>query len=392
MSKRIGIEVSLGVSEAVKLANVDCIAAYPITPQTHIVEHLSEIVANGELDAEFIPVESEHSAMSVCCGCSAAGARTYTATSSQGLALMNEIVFIVPSLRLPIVMTVADRSLSGPISIWNDHTDVMSVRDCGWIQFFVENGQEAFDAHLQAFKIAEDKRVLLPVMVHMDGFILTHMIEPIEFLEKEEVNKFLLDRYYPEIQLNPEKPVTMGPVGIPEIYTEAKKAHDHVLQNSKQVILEVWKEFGDIFGRYFNPVETYKIEDAEIVVLTMGSYGETATVAIDELRKEGEKAGLIKLRLWRPFPFEEFLNSVSHVKGIGVVDRAITFGTSGGPVGIEIKNALYDINDKPVVTDFIAGLAGRDVKIDDFKYIYFQTKEAVKKGKSLPYQFIGVRG
>ena len=306
MSKRIGIEVSLGVSEAVKLANVDCIAAYPITPQTHIVEHLSEIVANGELDAEFIPVESEHSAMSVCCGCSAAGARTYTATSSQGLALMNEIVFIVPSLRLPIVMTVADRSLSGPISIWNDHTDVMSVRDCGWIQFFVENGQEAFDAHLQAFKIAEDKRVLLPVMVHMDGFILTHMIEPIEFLEKEEVNKFLLDRYYPEIQLNPEKPVTMGPVGIPEIYTEAKKAHDHVLQNSKQVILEVWKEFGDIFGRYFNPVETYKIEDAEIVVLTMGSYGETATVAIDELRKEGEKAGLIKLRLWRPFPFEEF--------------------------------------------------------------------------------------
>ena len=375
MSKRIGIEVSLGVSEAVKLANVDCIAAYPITPQTHIVEHLSEIVANGELDAEFIPVESEHSAMSVCCGCSAAGARTYTATSSQGLALMNEIVFIVPSLRLPIVMTVADRSLSGPISIWNDHTDVMSVRDCGWIQFFVENGQEAFDAHLQAFKIAEDKRVLLPVMVHMDGFILTHMIEPIEFLEKEEVNKFLLDRYYPEIQLNPEKPVTMGPVGIPEIYTEAKKAHDHVLQNSKQVILEVWKEFGDIFGRYFNPVETYKIEDAEIVVLTMGSYGETATVAIDELRKEGEKAGLIKLRLWRPFPFEEFLNSVSHVKGIGVVDRAITFGTSGGPVGIEIKNALYDINDKPVVTDFIAGLAGRDVKIDDFKYIIFKLKK-----------------
>jgi len=375
MSKRIGIEVSLGVSEAVKLANVDCIAAYPITPQTHIVEHLSEIVANGELDAEFIPVESEHSAMSVCCGCSAAGARTYTATSSQGLALMNEIVFIVPSLRLPIVVTVADRSLSGPISIWNDHTDVMSVRDCGWIQFFVENGQEAFDAHLQAFKIAEDKRVLLPVMVHMDGFILTHMIEPIEFLEKEEVNKFLLDRYYPEIQLNPEKPVTMGPVGIPEIYTEAKKAHDHVLQNSKQVILEVWKEFGDIFGRYFNPVESDKIEDAEIVVLTMGSYGETATVAIDELRKEGEKAGLIKLRLWRPFPFEEFLNSVSHVKGIGVVDRAITFGTSGGPVGIEIKNALYDINDKPVVTDFIAGLAGRDVKIDDFKYIVFKLKK-----------------
>ncbi len=392
MAKRVGIEVSLGVSEAVKLANVDCIAAYPITPQTHIVEHLSEIVADGELDAEFIPVESEHSAMSVCCGCSAAGARTYTATSSQGLALMNEIVNIVPSLRLPIVMTTADRSLSGPISIWNDHTDAMSIRDCGWIQYFVENGQEAFDAHLQAFKIAENKDVLLPVMVHMDGFILTHMIEPIEFLEQNEVEKFLNLNYEPQIQLNPEKPVTMGAVGIPEIYTEAKKVNDFVLQESKKVILDVWKEFGDLFGRYFNPVETYKSEDADILIFVMGSYGETAKLAIDELRKEGEKAGLIKLRLWRPFPFEEFLDATSNCKGIGVVDRAVTYGTAGGPVGIEIRSALYEIEDKPVVTDFIAGLAGRDVTINDFKYIYFQTKEAVNKGKSLPYQFIGVRG
>jgi pyruvate ferredoxin oxidoreductase alpha subunit len=391
MSKRVGIEVSLGVSEAVKLANADCIAAYPITPQTHIVEHLSEIVANGELDAEFIPVESEHSAMSVCCGCSATGARTYTATSSQGLALMNEIVFIVPSLRLPIVMTVADRSISGPISIWNDHTDAMSVRDCGWIQFFVENGQEAFDAHLQAFKIAEDKRVLLPVMVHMDGFILTHMIEPIEFLEKNEVERFLSDKYEPAIQLNPEKPVTMGPVGIPEVYTEAKKVQDYVLHQSKKVILEVWKEFGDMFGRYFNPVETYKVDDAEVVLLTMGSYGETASLAVDELRKEGKKAGLIKLRLWRPFPFEEFFSTISHIKGIGVVDRAITYGTTGGPVAIEIRNVLYDVENKPVVTDFIAGLAGRDVTINDFKYMYEQTEKAVNTGKALPYQFIGVR-
>ncbi len=392
MAKRVGIEVSLAVSEAVKLANVDCIAAYPITPQTHIVEHLSEIVANGEVDAEFIPVESEHSAMSVCCGCSAAGARTYTATSSQGLALMNEIVFIVPSLRLPIVMTVADRSLSGPISIWNDHTDAMSVRDCGWIQFFVENGQEAFDAHLTAFKIAEDKRVLLPVMVHMDGFILTHMIEPIEFLEQSDVDTFLNNKYEPVIQLNPEKPVTMGAVGIPEIYTEAKKAHDVTLHNSKEVILEVWDEFASKFGRKFSPVETYKTDDADIVLLTMGSYGETAQIAIDELRKEGEKAGLIKLRLWRPFPLEEFTNAVSHLKGIGVVDRAVTYGTTGGPLGIEIRNALYDNDKKIVVSDFIAGLAGRDVTINDFKYMFFKTKEAVSKGKALPYQFIGVRG
>ena len=392
MPKTLAITGAAAVAHAMRQINPDVVAAYPITPQTHIVEHLSEIVANGEVDAEFIPVESEHSAMSVCCGCSAAGARTYTATSSQGLALMNEIVFIVPSLRLPIVMTVADRSLSGPISIWNDHTDAMSVRDCGWIQFFVENGQEAFDAHLTAFKIAEDKRVLLPVMVHMDGFILTHMIEPIEFLEQKEVDKFLNDKYEPAIQLNPEKPVTMGAVGIPEIYTEAKKAHDVALHNSKDVIIEVWNEFAEIFGRKFNPVETYKAEDAEVVLITMGSYGETAKIAIDELRKEGEKAGLIKLRLWRPFPEEEFVNIVKGFKGIGVVDRAITYGTTGGPLAIEVRNVLYDVENKPVVTDFIAGLAGRDVTINDFKYMYAQTKEAVKQGKALPYQFIGVRG
>ncbi len=392
MSKRVGIEVSLGVSEAVKLSNSDCIAAYPITPQTHIVEHLSEIVANGELDAEFIPVESEHSAMSVCCGCSAAGARTYTATSSQGLVLMSEIVHIVPSLRLPIVMTLADRSISGPISIWNDHTDAMSIRDCGWIQFFAENGQESFDAHLQAFKIAEDKRVLLPVMVHMDGFILTHMIEPIEFLDQSEVDKFLPKNYEPIMQLNPEKPFTMGAVGIPEIYTEAKKVNDYILQESKKVILEVWKDFGDKFGRYFNPIESYKTEDADIVLITMGSFGEIAALAIDELRKEGEKAGLVKIRLWRPFPYQEFYNAIQNVKGIGVIDRAITYGTEGGPVGIEIRSSLYDMPNKPVVTDFIAGLAGRDVKINDFKQMYYKTKEAVKQGKALPYQFIGVRG
>ena len=390
MSKRVGIEVSLGVSEAVKLCNVDVVAAYPITPQTHIVEHLSELVANGELDAEFVPVESEHSAMSVCCGSSATGARTYTATSSQGLALMSEIVYIASSMRLPIVMTVADRSLSGPISIWNDHTDAMSIRDCGWIQIFCENGQEVFESHIMAFKIAEDHRVYLPVMVHMDGFILTHMIEPLEFLSQEEVNSFLPE-FKPLLTLNPDKPVTMGPVGIPEIYTEVKKAQEVALQNSKSVILEVWKEFGDKFGRYFNPVETYKIDDAEIALLTMGSFGEPAMLAVDELRKEGEKAGLIKLRLWRPFPIEEFLEATNNLKGLAVVDRAITYGTTGGPVAIEIRNVLYEKKDSIIINDFIAGLAGRDVRINQFKQMYYETKEAVKNGKANEYKFIGVR-
>ena len=390
MPKRVGMEVSIAASEAVRLANVDAIAAYPITPQTHIVEHLSEFVANGELDAEFIPVESEHSAMSVCCGTSAAGARTFTCTSSQGLALMSEIVFIAASMRLPIVMILANRSLSGPLSIWNDHTDVMLVRDCGWIQTFGENGQEIFDLTLCAFRIAEDHRVLVPFMVNMDGFILSHVIEPVEILDQETVDKFL-PVYKPLYRLDPDNPVTMGAFAMPNLYTETKKAQDEALKSAKPVIEEIWKEYGDLTGRYYHPVETYKTEGAKTLFVTMGGFGETASTAVDMMREEGEPVGLCKIRLWRPFPYEDFWKAVKGVETLIVIDRATSYGGPGGPVAAELRSALYTWDDAPKVVDFIAGLAGRDVAPNDYREMYKRAQARIAAGDIAGYEIYGVR-
>ncbi|MFO7972615.1 MAG: transketolase C-terminal domain-containing protein [Desulfobacterales bacterium] len=391
MGERIGIEVSLAAAEAVKMANVDVVAAYPITPQTHIVEHLSELVADGELDAEFIPVESEHSAMSVCCGSSAVGARTFTCTSSQGLALMNEIVFIAPAMRLPIVMILANRSLSGPLSIWNDHTDVMSVRDSGWIQVFTENGQEAFDHVMFCFRVAENPAVSLPVMMNMDGFVLTHVIEPIEFWDQETVNQYLPD-FEPVNRLHPDKPVTMGAFGLPGIFTEAKKAQDQALINSKPVILKAWKDMGDLVGRYYKPVETYHVEGAETVFLSMGSVGETVSLAVDQLRAQGKPVGQVKLRLWRPFPFEEFREAVRGIKQMIVIDRSIIYGGVGGPVASEIRSMLYLEENMPTITNFICGLAGRDVTAEDYMAMFEKTQQMVKgRVRQEDYIIYGVR-
>jgi pyruvate ferredoxin oxidoreductase alpha subunit len=390
-TKKKGIEVSIGAADAVAMADVDVIAAYPITPQTHIVEHLSEIVAKGDLDAEFIPVESEHSAMSVCCGASAVGARTFTCTSSQGLALMNEIVFIAASMRFPIVMLLANRSLSGPLSIWNDHSDVMSIRDCGWIQVFTENGQEVFDHVFFAFRVAEAPQVSLPVIVNMDGFILTHMIEAIEYWEPEMVKQYLPE-FQPVNRLHPDNPVTMGAFGMPSIFTEAKKAQNEALLASKEEILKAWKEMGDITGRYYNPVESYRTDDAETVFLTMGSLSGTVSIAVDNLRAQGKKVGQIKLRLWRPFPFEEIRQAVKNVKQIIVLDRAVSYGGPGGPVAGEIRAALYGEENMPLVTNFVAGLAGRDVKIDDYIAMYEKTvKLTNSKVQQEDYIIYGVR-
>ena len=391
MGERVGIEVSLAAAEAIKMANVDVVAAYPITPQTHIVEHLSELVADGELDAEFIPVESEHSAMSVCCGSSAVGARTFTCTSSQGLALMNEIVFIAPSMRLPIVMILANRSMSGPLSIWNDHTDVMSIRDCGWIQVFTENGQEAFDHVMFSFRVAESPSVSLPVMMNMDGFVLTHVIEPIEFWDEETVKQYLPD-FEPVNRLHPDKPVTMGAFGLPGIFTEAKMAQDQALIHSKPVILKAWKDMGDLVGRYYKPVETYHVEGAETVFLSMGSIGETISIAVEELRAQGKSVGQVKLRLWRPFPFEEFREAVRGVKQIIVMDRAISYGGTGGPVASEIRSALYLEENMPTITNFLCGLAGRDVTVEDYIAMFEKTEQMAKgKVRQEDYIIYGVR-
>jgi len=391
MGEKVGIEVSIAAAEAVMMADVDVVAAYPITPQTHIVEHLSELVANGELDAEFIPVESEHSAMSVCCGSSAVGARTFTCTSSQGMALMNEIIFCAASMRLPIVMILANRSLNGPLSIWNDHTDVMSIRDCGWIQVFTENGQEVFDHVMFAFRVAENPAVSLPVIVNLDGFVLTHVIEPIEFWDQETVRQYLPD-FKPVNRLHPDNPVTMGAFGLPGIFTEAKKAQDEALIRSKPEIIKAWRDMGDLVGRYYKPVETTKSERAETVFLTMGSFGETVSVAVDELRSQGKSVGQVKLRLWRPFPFEEFREAVQGVKRIIVIDRAVSYGGPGGPVASEIRSVLYREENMPTITNFLCGFAGRDVTADDYIAMYEKTEQMAKgRVREEDYIIYGVR-
>ncbi|MCB2187603.1 MAG: pyruvate ferredoxin oxidoreductase [Deltaproteobacteria bacterium] len=390
MGRRVGLEVSLACSEAVKLANVDVIAAYPITPQTHIVEHLAELVADGHLDAEFVPVESEHSAMSACIGSAAAGARTFTSTASQGLALMHEILFIAASLRLPIVMAVANRSLSGPISIWNDHSDVMSERDINWIQIFAENGQEVLDLTLHAFRVAEDHRVQLPVSVNLDGFILSHVIEPIEMPDQAEVDQFLPE-FVPAHRLDPEKPISMGMVGVPEVYTEAKKALLVALEDSYPVICEHWDNFAKVFGRKYLPIETYKTEGADTLFVTMGSLGETCMTAVDELRAEGKKVGQVRIRLWRPFPTDDFLKAVAGAKTLVVMDRALSPGVFAGPVATELRALLYAHKKDVYVADYVAGLAGRDVTRCEFREMLDRAEKAAATGQVMPSQMVGVK-
>ena len=390
MGKRVGIEVSIAAAEAVKQANVDVVSAYPITPQTHIVEHLSELVANGEMDAEFFCVESEHSALSVCVGSEATGARSFTCTSSQGLALMSEITYIASALRLPIVMIISNRTLSAPLSIWNDHSDVMSIRDCGWVQFFTENGQEVYDHVFIAYRLGEDREVLLPVIINMDGFILSHVIEPIEMIEQEKVDHFL-PPYQPLYRLHPDRPVTMGAFALPSIFTETKKAQEVVIRSSMSKIIEVWKEFGDLTGRYYNPIETYRSEDADTLLVTMGCFGETASVAVDQMREKGRSVGLVKIRLWRPFPFEEFKKATLHAKQLVVIDRAVSVGGPGGPVASEVKAALYGVDGHPIVYNFVAGISGRDVAPSDFVKMVDKAEIEIEEGNKEGYEIYGVR-
>ncbi len=390
MEERIGMESSIAIAEAVGRCDADVVAAYPITPQTHIVEHLSEMVANGELKAAFVPVESEHSAMSVCCGTSATGARTFTATSSQGLALMHEILFIASALRLPIVMAVANRALSGPINIWNDHSDVMSDRDVGWVQIFAENGQEAADLTIWAFRLAEDRRVSLPVMVHFDGFIVSHMIEPILMPDHETVRGYL-PPFEPLLKLDVDHPVTIGPVGIPDIYTESKFLQHKLLVDAYQPIVETLEGFGKYFGRHYRPVETYRAEDAEVLLCTMGSLSETAMTVVDRRREKGQKVGLMRIRLWRPFPFEDMYRAVGAVQTIGVIDRAVSFGGPPGPVASELKAAFYRKPQQPRLVEFIAGLGGRDVAIADFEHMFDVLLSTRKTGQVPPPAFVGLR-
>ncbi|MDF2958030.1 MAG: Pyruvate:ferredoxin oxidoreductase or related 2-oxoacid:ferredoxin oxidoreductase [Candidatus Alkanophagales archaeon MCA70_species_1] len=391
MPRRVALEGSHAVSEAVRMADVDVIAAYPITPQTHIVERLAEMVANGELDAEFICVESEHSAMSAVVGAAACGARVFTCTAGQGLELMHEVLFVPSAMRLPVVAVIANRALSAPLNVWGDHSDVMAIRDCGWIQMFAENAQQAFDLTLCAYKVAERPDVLLPAMVHIDGFHVSHVVEPVLLPEEETVREFLPPSEYP-FPLDPDRPVSMGCYGPPYIYTEVKKAQEVAIENSYEKVLETFKEFKDVFGREYRPVETYRVEDADMLLLMMGSYAETAMLAIDALRERGDNVGLVRLRLWRPFPAEELRNVLRGVKAVCVFERAISFGM-GGPLCAEVRAALYHLpeGERPKVVSFVGGLGGRDVSVEEFEAMLRRAKERVSSDELEGFEFVGLR-
>jgi pyruvate ferredoxin oxidoreductase alpha subunit len=388
MGKKIGIEVSVAAAETVGLADVDVVAAYPITPQTHIVEHLAELVSDGTLDAEYIAVESEHSAISACMGASAAGARTFTATASQGLALMHELLFAASSLRLPIVMVVANRAISSPINIWADHSDIMPQRDTGWVQLFAENGQDVVDMIIQSFRLAEDHRILLPVMINMDGFILSHMIEPVILMERFEVEQFL-PKMIPARALDPKKPRSIGPFGAQDVYTEIKKQQEMALLKAQPVLEEIWTDFENTFSRRYKAVETYRTEEANIIIVTMGSIGETARTAVDEMREDGIAAGLVRIRLWRPLPQEDLLEALKGAETIAVLDRMLTPGGTGGPVGEALRSIFYNVTPRPVIMAYVAGLGGREISRRTFKEIVERALGEERQTRN--YTFFDVR-
>jgi len=355
------------------------VAAYPITPQTFIVEHISEFVNNGEMDCEYVEVESEHSALSACVSASATGVRAFTATSSQGLALMHEILPTASGMRLPIVMAVVNRAIAAPINIWVEHNDIMPERDSGWIQVFCDNNQEVQDMVLQAFKIAEDKRIALPMVVNLDAFILSHTVEPVDLMEPPEADKFLPKFQPPGPFLDPGNPVAYGTLAPPDYVQESRWQMDKVMRDAPKVVEEVNAAFAKQFGRdWGGMIDPYMVDDADAVLVTMGSTSSTAHEVVDEYRSKGKKVGLVKLRYWRPYPTEHMRKIAQKVKAIGTFDRAVSYGV-GGPSYIELRHALYGLN-VPTI-DFIGGLGGRDVSLDDIGLMFDRLLDAAKTGK-----------
>ena len=354
------LEGSKAVAEVVKLCRPHVISAYPITPQTHIVEGLAKMVADGELESEFVNVESEHSAASVVLGASATGARTYTATTSQGMLLMVEVLYNIAGLRLPVVLGGVNRAVSAPINIWNDYQDSMAARDTGWIQLYAEDNQEACDMHIQAYKIAEREDILLPVMVCMDGFLITHSIEPVDIPSQEEVDRFL-PPYRPRHYLTPKNPLTFGYLMGPEGYMETRYQIQVAMERAKGVIEEVAREFSSLFGRYYGGlVDPYRLDDAETAIVSMGSAVGVIKDTVDVLRKEGQKVGALKVRSYRPFPKEAVREALRGIKRVVVIEKDISLGATGALVS-DVKEALYGLEEAPMVRGFVAGLGGREV-------------------------------
>ena len=357
------------VAEAMRQANPDVVAAYPITPQTPIVEQFASFVANGIVDTEMIPVESEHSAMSCTVGAAAAGARAMCATASQGLALMWEVVAAVPGLRLPIVMPIVNRALSAPINIHCDHSDAMGATTIGWIQIYSENAQEAYENTLLAIRLAEHKDVLLPVMVMQDGFIISHGVENVEVFDDEAVKNFVGERKPDRYLLDVDHPYTIGPLALPDYYFEIKRQQEEAMENALKVYLEVGKELSKISGHDYPYFEEYKTDDAEAVIVVLSSAAGTAKDAVDELRDEGKKVGLIKPKLFRPFPYKEMRKALEKFKTIGVLDRSMAFGAYA-PLYTEIRNALFESENRPKLQSYIFGLGGKDIFKSDIKKVF----------------------
>ena len=379
------------VAVAMRQIDPDVMGAFPITPSTEIPQYFAQYVADGKVHTELVTVESEHSSMSVCIGAAAAGGRAISATSSCGLALMYELLYVAASSRLPIVLAVSTRALSGPINIHNDHSDAMGARDAGWIQIYAENNQEVYDNYVQAFPIAEAVR--LPVMICMDGFITSHAVENIELLEDGEVKDFV-GEYHPEHSLlKAGETMAVGPYDVTHYYFEHKKQEAEAMKDAKQAILDQGKRFGDQFGRTYGFFEEYCMEDAEEALVLIGSTAGTAKAAVDQLRAQGKKVGLIKLRVFRPFPAEELAQALSHCKAVAVMDKSEGFSSCGGPIFAETRSALYDLEQRPKLINVVYGLGGRDVSTGDIAALYQRLEHIAATGEiGEVYTHMGVRG
>ncbi|MDR2699249.1 MAG: pyruvate ferredoxin oxidoreductase [Nitrososphaerota archaeon] len=381
------------VALAVKQSNVDVVAAYPITPQTIIVEKFSEYVANGEVQTEFICTESEHSAISASLAASATGARAFTASASAGLALMHEILFVTSGSRTPVVMAVANRALSSPINIHGDHSDSMAERDSGWLHIYVENAQEAYDSIIQAFKIAEDSDVSLPIIVGLDGFTISHTLENVNILSDEIVKQFVGERVLPMVmthegktvpfKLDPDNPMTMGPNVSPNYYFEFKRQQEEAMRNALKKIQEINLKYAVLSGRSYGDglIDTYQLADAEIAVVVVGSTAGTLKVLVDELRSEGIKVGLLRLRTFRPFPVEQLQKALKNLKAIAVMDKSLSFGGLGGPLFNEVCTVLFDLKQHPLVVNYIFGLGGRDSNPTGLRKIFENLQQIAKTGQ-----------
>ena len=392
MARQDRLSGNEAVAEALRQINPDVMAAFPITPSTEIPQYFSKLVANGAVDSEFIPVESEHSAMSAVIGSESAGARSVTATSSAGMALMWEELYLAASNRLPIVLTLVNRALSGPININCDHSDSMGARDSGWIQIYAENNQEVYDNLCMAYRIGEHKDVKLPVMICQDGFITSHAVENITLNEDDEVKNFV-GEYEPEhYLLNAETPMAVGPYSVSNYYFEAKRAQAEAMKNAKQVVLDVAKEYEEVTGRSYGLFEEYKMNDAELAIVIIGSAAGTTKDAVDRLRAEGKKVGLIKIRLFRPFPADEIAKALENVKAVAIMDRTESFNDTCGPLCADVTTALYRAKNNCFTVNYVYGLGGRDVRVTDMQNVYAELEKIVKDGKvENPYRYMGVR-